>query len=106
MEIINNCDELLEHLYSSYGTSKYCCGGYIKFQDRLYEIKGFMPDKWCNLMPSSKFPKTVFSVQCIDEKYFMLGIFKGDVFVLDETLGIKLPIEIKDEIVFAIQYHN
>lgn len=108
MEIINSCEELINHLYSSYGTTKYCCGGYIEFQGNLCEVEGFFPDRWCVLMPSSKFPKTVFSINNIigDEEHFILCIYKGNAFVLDQTLGVKLPMEIYDELVATIQGYS
>lgn len=108
MEIINSVEELLEHLYSSCATSRYCCGGYIEFQGNLCQVEGFLPNKWCTLMPSSKFPKTIFSINNFieDKEHFILCIYRGDAFVLDQTLGVKLPIEIEDEIIATIKGYN
>lgn len=110
MTIINNCDELLSHLFQSYGELKYACGGYIEFQGHLCEIGGFMPSRWCILMPSVKFPKTVFAINDDYEVYdylnddqFILYIYKGDEFVLDQTLAVVLPNYIKDELIATIQ---
>ena len=105
MEIINSCDGLLAHLFQIYGDCMYACGGYIEFQGDLCEIGGFMPSRWFILMPSIKFPRTVF---CIDDNYdeddqFILYIYKGDAFVIDQTLGVKLPNYIKDELIATIQ---
>lgn len=64
-----------------------------------------MPDRWCTLMPSPKFPKTVFAIDDCDctDKEFMLYIYKGDAFVLDQTLAVKLPGYVKDELIATIQ---
>ena len=111
MQIINNCDELLTYLTNDKffdGFHEYSCGGYLQFQGNMCEVGGFMPDRWCILMPSSKFPKTVFSTNNIigDEEHFILCIYKGNAFVLDQTLGVKLPIEIYDELVTTIQEYK
>ena len=73
MEVIKTCDELLAHLFQSYGDCKYSCGGYIEFQKTLCEIGGFMPSRWCILMPSIKFPKTVFAINDDCEVYDYLN---------------------------------
>ena len=108
MNTINNCDELLAYLFQTYDNYRYTFGNYIIFQGKQCEIGGFMPDRWCTLMPSIKFTKTVF---CIDDNYdednqFILYIFKGDAFVLDQTLAVKLPNYIKDELISTIQEYN
>ena len=109
MDIINNCDELLAYLTNEEffnGSHKYSCGGYLEFQGDLCEVGGFMPDRWCTLMPSSKFPKTVFAINDYEDNKFILYIFKGDSFVLDQTLAIKLPNYVKDELIATIQGYN
>lgn len=104
MEIINNCDELLDHLFQSWGDCKYACGGHIMFQGDICEVEGIMPDRWCTFMPSTKFPRTVFAIdECSWDGQFTLYIFKGDAFVLDQTLAVKLPNYIKDELIATIQ---
>lgn len=103
MEIINNCDELLYHLFQSYGDCKYACGGHIMFQGDICEVGGFMPDRWCILMPSTKFPRTVFAIDDYEEDQFTLYIFKGEEFILDQTLAVKLPNYVKDELIATIQ---
>ena len=103
MEIINNCDELLTHLFQAYGDCMYSCGGYLEFQGDLCEIGGFMPDRWCTLMPSPKFPRTVFGIDDYEDNQFILYIFKGDSFILDQTLAVKLPNYVKDELIATIQ---
>ena len=108
MDTINNCEELLAYLANEEffcGSHKYSCGGYLKFQDNICEVGGFMPDRWCTLMPSTKFPRTVFA---IDDDYeedgqFILYVYYGKYFVLDQTLAVKLPNYIKDEIIATIQ---
>ena len=88
MKEINNCDELLAHLFETYGDTKYACGGYIMFQGDICEIGGFMPDRWCTLMPSYKFPRTVFAIDDYDiDGQFILYVFHGDSFILDQTLA-------------------
>lgn len=109
MNTINNCDELLAYLANDEffcGSHKYSCGGYLEFQGDLCEVGGFMPDRWCTLMPSNKFPKTVFAIQDYQKEYFILLIFRGNAFSLDETLGVKLPIYVKDELIATIQSYN
>ena len=112
MKRLNNCDELLAHLFETYNDTKYACGGHIMFQGDICEIGGAMPDRWCILMPSCKFPRTVFAIDDNDELplkdyvedgQFILYIFKGDAFVLDQTLAVKLPNYIKDELIATIQ---
>ena len=108
MQIINNCDELLTYLTNDKffdGFHEYSCGGYLEFQGNMCEVGGFMPDRWCTLMPSIKFPKTVFVIDDYDptDEEFMLYIYKGDAFVLDQTLAIRLPNYIKDELIDTIQ---
>lgn len=104
MDVINNCTELLTHLFQNYGDLKYACGGHIMFQGNVCEVEGFMPDRWCTFMPSTKFPKTVFAIdECSWDGQFTLYIFKGDAFVLDQTLGVKLPDYIIDELIATIQ---
>ena len=112
MDVINNCTELLTHLFQNYGDLKYACGGYIMFQGNVCEVEGIMPGRWCILMPSTKFPRTVFAIDDNDELplkdyvedgQFILYIFKGDAFVLDQTLAVKLPNYIKDELIATIQ---
>ena len=104
MREINNCDELLAHLFEAYSDTRYACGGHIMFQGDICEIGGFMPDRWCTLMPSTKFPRTVFAIDDYDEDgQFILYIFKGDSFVLDQTLAVKLPNYVKDELIATIK---
>ena len=108
MQVINNCDELLTYLTNDKffdGFHEYSCGGYLQFQGNMCEVGGFMPDRWCTLMPSIKFPKTVFAIDDYDptDEEFMLYIYKGDAFVLDQTLAIKLPEYVKDELIDTIQ---
>lgn len=111
MDTINNCDELLAYLTNEEffnGSHKYSCGGYLEFQGDLCEVGGFMPDKWCLFMMSTKFPKTLFSIQdygC-QQEHFILFIFKGDRFYLDQTLGIILPTYVRDELIATIQGYN
>ena len=109
MDTINNCDELLAYLANREffcGSHKYTCGGYLEFQGNICEIGGFMPDRWCTLMPSSKFPKTVFAIDDYEGNQFTLYVFQGDSFVLDQTLAIKLPNYVKDELIATIQGYN
>ena len=104
MEIINNCDELLAHLFEAYGSARYVCDSHIMFQGDLCTIGGFMPDRWCVLMPSSKFSKTVFAIDNYDgDGPFILYIFGGDAFRLDQTLAVRLPNYVKDELIATIQ---
>lgn len=104
MKVINNCDELLAHLFEAYDDAIYACGGHIMFQGNICEIGGSMPDRWCTLMPSYKFSRTVFAIDdCGRDNQFMLYIFKGDSFVLDETLAVKLPNYVKDELIATLK---
>ena len=104
MKILNNCDELLAYLFEIYDDTKYACGGHIMFQGDICEIGGIMPDKDCILMPSYKFPRTVFAIDDHDENgQFNLYIFKGGSFVLDETLAVKLPNYVKDELIATLK---
>ena len=104
MKVINNCDELLAYLFETYGDTKYACGGHIEFQGDICEVGGFMPDRWCTLMPSYKFPKTVFAIDDYGKDgRFTLYIFKGDSFVLDEALAVILPDYITDELIATIK---
>lgn len=104
MKILNNCDELLAYLFETYDDNEYVCGGHIMFQGDICEIGGSMPDRWCTLMPSYKFPKTVFGIDDYDGVgQFTLYIFKGDSFVLDETLAVKLPNYVKDELIATLK---
>lgn len=105
METINNCNELLAHLYAAYGTGKYCCIHRLEFQGDLCAIGGYMPDCRGIFMPSPMFSRTVFSIQnSSDDKHFILCIFKGDAFILEnDTLGIELPNYVMDELVATIQ---
>ena len=102
--VIMNCDELLAHLFEAYDDTIYACGGYIEFQGDICEVGGFMPNRWCTLMPSYKFPRTVFAIDDYDgDDQFILYIFKGDSFVLDQTLAVKLPNYVKDELIATIK---
>ena len=104
MKILNNCDELLAHLFEAYDNAEYACGGHLMFQGDICEIGGAMPDRWCILMPSYKFPRTVFAIDDHDENgQFNLYIFKGGSFVLDETLAVKLPNYVKDELIATLK---
>ena len=104
MKILNNCDELLAYLFEIYDDTKYACGGHIMFQGDICEIGGVMPDRDCILMPSYKFPRTVFAIDDLDGNgQFNLYIFKGDSFVLDQTLAVKLPNYVKDELIATIK---
>ena len=104
MKEINNCDELLAYLFETYDDTKYACGGHIMFQGDICEVGGCMPDRWCTLMPSYKFPKTVFAIDDYDEDgQFILYVFNGDSFVLDQTLAVKLPDYVKDELIATIK---
>ena len=106
--VIMNCDELLAHLFEAYGNTIYACGGHIEFQGDICEVGGFMPDIWCTLMPSPKFPKTIFAIDDYDntDEEFILYVYKGDAFVLDQTLAVKLPNYVKDELIATIQGYN
>ena len=100
MKTINNCDELLIHLLEAYDDNRYADGGQIMFQGEICEVGGFMPSRWCILMPSTKFPKTVFAIDDYSEDgQFFLYIFKGNEFILDQTLAVKLPNYIKEELI-------
>ena len=104
MKILNNCDELLAYLFEIYDDTKYACGGHIMFQGDICEIGGAMPDRWCILIPSCKFPRTVFAIDDYGENgQFTLYIFKGDSFVLDQTLAVELPNYVKDELIATIK---
>ena len=104
MKILNNCDELLAYLFEIYDDTKYACGGHIMFQGDICEIGGTIPDRKCILMPSYKFPRTVFAIDDHDENgQFNLYIFKGGSFVLDETLAVKLPNYVKDELIATLK---
>ena len=104
MKVINNCDDLLAHLFETYGDTKYACGGHIIFQGSICEVGGFMPDRRCTLMPSYKFPRTVFAIDDYDEDdQFILYVFQGDSFILDQTLAVKLPNYVKDELIATIK---
>lgn len=104
MKVINNCDELLAHLFEAYDDAIYACSGHIMFQGNICEIGGSMPDRWCTLMSSYKFPRTVFAIDDYDrDDQFMLYIFKGDSFVLDETLTVELPSYVKDELIATLK---
>lgn len=104
MKKLNNCDELLAYLFEAYDNNVYVCGGHIEFQGDICEIGGTMPDRWCILMPSCKFPRTVFAIDDYDENgQFTLYIFKGDSFVLDETLAVKLPNYVKNELIATLK---
>lgn len=107
MEIINNCDELLAYLYAAYDTCQYCCGGHLEFQGDVCDVEGFMPDWRGTFMPSPTFPSTVFSIQDgSDDKHFILCIFRGPQFILDQTLGVELPNYVKDELMATIEGIN
>ena len=55
-------------------------------------------------MPSTKFPKTVFVIDDYEEdEQFILYVYRGEYFVLDQTLAVKLPNYIKDELIATIQ---
>ena len=101
--MINNCDELLIHLLEAYDDTRYAGGGQIMFQGDVCEVGGFMPDRWCTLMPSKKFYKTVFAIDDYDKNSLFLYVFKGDEFILDQTLAIMLPNYIKDELIATIK---
>ena len=74
------------------------------FQGDICEIGGAMPDRDCILMPSYKFPKTIFVIDEYDkDDQFTLYIFKGDSFVLDQTLAVKLPNYVRDELIATIK---
>ena len=104
MKEINNCDELLAYLFETYDDTKYACGGHIMFQGDICEIGGAMPDRWRILIPSYKFPRTIFAIDDHDENgQFNLYIFKGGSFVLDETLAVKLPNYVKDELIATLK---
>lgn len=104
LTILNSCDELLAHLYSAYGTCQYAYDGYLEFQGDLCEIGGIAPDPKGIFMPSPKFPKTVFSIQEDEQDdAFILCILAGDEFILDQTLGVKLPEYVRDELIATIQ---
>lgn len=104
MKILNNCDELLAYLFEIYDDTKYACGGHIMFQGDICEIGGAMPNRWCILIPSCKFPRTVFAIDDYDKDgQFALYIFKGDSFVLDQTLAVKLPNYVRDELIATLK---
>lgn len=108
MEIVNNCDELLAHLYTAHDTCQYCCGGHIEFEGGLYEIGGFMPSLQHNALPnnlciiSPKFPRTMFVVESEDNT-LNLYIYIGK-FLCDQTLSVQgLPITIMEELIATIE---
>ena len=104
MKEINNCDELLAYLFETYNDTEYACGGHIIFQGDICEIGGVMPDRDCILMPSYKFPRTVFAIDDYDrDGQFTLYIFKGYSFVLDQTLAVKLPNYVREELIATLK---
>ena len=102
---INNCDELIIHLLEAYDDNRYAGGGQIMFQGDICEIGGFMPGRWCILMPSKKFYKTVFAIDgdCNNNAPFFLYVFKRDEFTIDQTLAVMLPSYIKEELLATIK---
>ena len=103
MKVLNNCDELLIHLFEAYEDAIYTCGGHIMFQGDICEVRGFMPGRWSILMSSTKFPKTVFAIDDYEEGQFTLYILKGEEFMLDQTLAVKLPNYVTDELIATIK---
>lgn len=102
--MLNNCDELLAYLFKACGDTRYACGVHIMFQGDICEVGSFIPDRQCILMPSTKFSKTVFAIDGYNEdSQFTLYIFKGEEFTLDQTLAVKLPNYVKDELIATIK---
>ena len=112
MRYINNCNELLDFLYqldidyhSSNGDSyTFFDSFYINFQGDEYEVSVHYGTKdYVTLMPSNKYPKTVFGIITYIRGEFILQIFRGDSLYLDEAIGIKLPASIREEMIATIK---
>lgn len=105
MEILNNCDELLAlltHDRFHCGSHEYSCGGYLIFQENECEIGGLGGGCEGTFFMSPKYPMFIFEITAEDE-YFTLSVFRGPSFILDQTLGIKLPNYILGELIATIQ---
>lgn len=107
METINNCTELLNHLYLAYNTSMYCCGGHIEFEGTPCEVWGAIPETNGLFIISPTFPNTIFVIgeeqNFYGEKTFNLYTIIGREFIIDQTLCVSLPIYVKDELIATIK---
>lgn len=114
MDIINNCDELLAYLANEEffnGSHKYSCGGYLEFQGDLCEVGGIGGGCEGIFLMSSKYPMYLFEITpeyyCEDcSACFTLSVFRGPSIHFDQTLGIRLPNYVKDELIATIQGYN
>lgn len=107
MEFCNNCKELLDYLCQEllFTSSIYCCGGHIVFQGEECEIGGIGGNIDYLLLLSPKYPMYLFSIteDRYDNNYFILSVFRGPSIHIDQTLGVKLPNYVKDELVATIE---
>lgn len=102
MKHINNCDELLTHLVQAYGSYQYNYGDHIMFQGDLCEIGDCNYNRLTTLMTTPKFPNIVFAIgNCNEKGQFFLCLYSEDHSIL-ETLAVKLPDYIKNELMTTI----
>lgn len=99
MLTFNNCDELLDFMYSNYN---FPYQGYVEFEGDTIECCGMSPNTQGQLIVSPKYTRTAFFVgRTVDDK-FVLSIVKDSAFI-DELPSVVLPKYVKTEIIATIK---
>lgn len=98
MIVLNNCDELLSFMYSSYDSPYQ---GYVEFQGDILPMNGMSPSVDM-IIVSPKYKRTAFILGPTVDDEFKLSIVKDCAF-MDELPSVVLPEYVKVELIATIK---
>jgi hypothetical protein len=103
MDNYNTCEEIINFLYKKYEES--CVQGQFEIGSNIYHVDGFMPTTK-DLTDGIYILRTntLFLIGTTNDDKFILYIFKGPKFYMDQTLGIVLPLDLKDDMNDYLMY--
>lgn len=99
----DTCEKIVSFLYENYERS--CVQGHYDINGDIYHVDGFMPTTK-DLTDGIYILRnnTLFLLGITNDDKFILYIFKGPKFYMDQTLGIVLPLDLKDDMNYYLMY--
>lgn len=101
--MFDTCKKIVSFLYENYERS--CVQGHYDISGDIYHVDGFMPTTK-DLTDGIYILRnnTLFLIGITNDDKFILYIFKGPKFYMDQTLGIVLPLGLKDDMNDYLMY--
>ena len=98
------CEAIVNFLYEKYEES--CVQGHYDISGDIYHVDGFMPTTK-DLTDGIYILRnnTLFLIGTTNDDKFILYIFKGPKFYMDQTLGIKVPVYLHDTLNEVLMYN-